>query len=419
MSETGFIERHSFGQGDAVDRMPSGRFVQKRDQILDAASRKFNTLGVRGATLDDIARDVGMNLTSIRHYFRRKDDLVTAAFLRAIALHAERFEVALQAGDREARVRALVRQYFGLRRAIREGAGPEVMIFGDMRALSEEHAAQVWPRYVALSDIVRRCVAEPDERATDRQRVNARAYFLISQLFRSVFWLPSYPVDSFDWVEEKFVDILFNGLASADVRLARSNPRPLEAATPMGSSWESFLLAATTLINEQGYRGASVDAIARKLNRTKGSFYHHMEGKGDLLMACFDRSLGLLKEAQRNAIADERVGLNQAYAAVAELVRRQQTPGGPLLRSSALMSVDRGPRDAMLAEMAQVVTRFSGMMTDAIIEGSGRPCDARIAGEMMMVTVNSAAQIRSWVKGVTPDNALQLYADLLFRGLFA
>lgn len=400
-------------------RAPGGRYQQKRELILGAAARRFNTQGVRGATLDDIARDVGMNLTSLRHYFRRKDDLVAEGFLRSIAVHADRMRPAVQVtGGREARVRALVKMYFGLRREIREGTGPEVMIFGDMRSLTEDHGALVWPRYVELFTIVRSVVADPAQIAADRQLANALAYVVSSQLFRSVFWLPYYPVDQFAWVEEKFADILLNGLAAPGMTFAAPAP-PAEATAPSPTSWESFLLAATALINEQGYRGASVDAIARKLNRTKGSFYHHLDGKGDLLMACFNRTLGLLQDAQRTARATEMRGMNQAYAAAYALVRRQQTAAGPLLRSSALMSVEPASRDRMLTELAQVVTRFSSMVTDGIIDGSARPCDARIAGEMIMVTVNSASQMPRWVKGVTPHNAFDIYARPLFHGLFS
>jgi AcrR family transcriptional regulator len=411
------IDLHEGIPGD-TERSPSERYLQKRALILEAASRKFNAQGVRGATLEDIARDVGMNLTSIRHYFRRKDDLVAAGFLRSIAAHAERFEAALQADGREARVRALVSQYFGLRREIREGAA-DMMIFGDMRSLPEEHAAQVWPRYVGLFDIVRTIVADPGELESDRQRVNARTHFLMAQLFRSVFWLPAYPVESFGWVEGKFVDILFNGLMAPGAKLAPLPPIVANDEAPRASSWESFLLAATTLINAQGYRGASVDAIARKLNRTKGSFYHHMEGKGDLLAACFNRSLGLLKDAQADAIRAQAQGLNQAYAATTALLRRQQTPAGPLLRSSALSSAEGDGHDRMMREMSQVVTRFSGMVTDGIIDRSGRPCDPRIAGEMIMVTVNSASGVKGWVKGVSADNIVDLFAKPMFEGLFA
>ncbi len=83
-----------------TDRQPSRRFQAKREQILQAAARKFNQLGVRGATLEDIAIDVGMNLTSIRHYFRKKDDLVAAGFLRSIDVHMARTELSKSAGSR-------------------------------------------------------------------------------------------------------------------------------------------------------------------------------------------------------------------------------------------------------------------------------------------------------------------------------
>jgi tetratricopeptide (TPR) repeat protein len=49
----------------------------------------------------------------------------------------------------------------------------------------------------------------------------------------------------------------------------------------------TFLTAATRLINQRGYRGASVDKISQQLNVTKGSFYHHHETKEELIGACF------------------------------------------------------------------------------------------------------------------------------------
>lgn len=418
--ETGIKDSGEAGGASALmPRAPGGRYQQKRELILGAAARRFNTQGVRGATLEDIARDVGMNLTSIRHYFRRKDDLVAEGFLRSIGAHAERMRPAIHvAGGREARVRALVKLYFGLRKEIREGSGPEVMIFGDMRSLTEEHGSQVWPRYTELFEIVRSVVADPAEVAADRQRANALAYVVCAQLFRSVFWLPSYPVDAFDWVEAKFADILLNGLA-APGRTFAAPAAPAEMTAPSPTSWESFLLAATGLINEQGYRGASVERIAAELNRTKGAFYHHVEGKGDLVAACFNRTLGLLQDAQNHAVASQTTGLAQAYAAVSTLVRRQQTPDGPLLRNSALMSLEMAQREPMQRQAAQVITRFADMATDAQLDGSGRLCDARIAGEMLMVTVNSAAQLKGWATGSSAENAVDLYVRPMFHGLFA
>src|SRR5262245_13920052 len=171
------------------EKGPSPKFVQKREQILQKAAEKFNMLGVRGATLADVAASVDLNLTSIRHYFLKKEDLVAAAFLRSIEVHSARIAKSRNVGSPEARVRDLVHRYFEFRRRIRIGEHPEVMIFGDLRSLAEPHASQVWPKYADLFRSNREIVADPAEIDADRRRVNARTHTLVSQFMRSVFWL--------------------------------------------------------------------------------------------------------------------------------------------------------------------------------------------------------------------------------------
>ena len=126
-----------------------------------------------------------------------------------------------------------------------------------------------------------------------------------------------------------------------------------------------------------------------------------------------------MKDAQNQAITREPTGLAQAFAAVSALVRQQQTPAGPLLRNSALMSVDPVTREPMQRQMAQVTLRFADMVTDGQLDGSGRACDARIAGEMLMATVSSAAQLKGWANGSNAENAVELYVRPMFHGLFA
>jgi AcrR family transcriptional regulator len=406
-------------QTPLTEKAPSAKFVQKREQILQCAAERFNVAGVRGATLADIAKAVDLNLTSIRHYFLKKEDLVAAAFLRSIETHQARLAKSKGAGPPEARVRDLVHRYFEFRRRIRIGEHPEIMLFGDLRSLAEPHASQVWPKYADLFRTVRALAAEPEEMEGERQKVNARAHTLISQFMRSVFWLPEYDVEDFGRVEERFIDILLNGLTAPGTECRRRIAELPEEAEPDKRSLESFLKAATELINEQGYRGASVERIAARLNVTKGSFYHHIDAKVDLVVECFRRNTEILQTAQRNAIRGETRGLDQAGAAAAALVRRQQTPAGSLLRNSALMSVDPETRRDMWRQMDLVVGRFADMVADGIVDGSVRPCDARIAGQMLMAQVNSASELANWVPDLTPDNSVELYVRPLFRGLFA
>jgi hypothetical protein len=83
------------------------------------------------------------------------------------------------------------------------------------------------------------------------------------------------------------------------------------------------------------------------------------------------------------------------------------------------MSVKNETRDDMLRQINRIGTRFADMVTDGIIDGSARACDARIAGEMLMAQINSASQMRKFVPGITADSSVGLYVKPLFGGLFA
>ena len=78
----------------AAKEAPAGgstsRFQVKREAVLAAAAHHFNQQGVKGATLADIAASVGLVTTSVTYYYRKKEDLATACFLRAIAAHERR-----------------------------------------------------------------------------------------------------------------------------------------------------------------------------------------------------------------------------------------------------------------------------------------------------------------------------------------
>ncbi|MGO7251595.1 TetR/AcrR family transcriptional regulator, partial [Rhizobium brockwellii] len=96
------------------------------------------------------------------------------------------------------------------------------------------------------------------------------------------FWLPMwlirYEPYQYARVEERLLDELSNGIAAPG---STWKPTMLDLDTHAVRSGEpgreAFLLAATRLINQLGYRGASVQRIASELNVTKGSFYHHLD----------------------------------------------------------------------------------------------------------------------------------------------
>src|SRR3546814_16661562 len=88
----------------------------------------------------------------------------------------------------------------------------------------------------------------------------------------------------------------------------------------------------------------SSDLIASELNVTKGSFYHHLDAKDDLVIACYKRSFDTIAEAQR--LADERGGTHwrRLSSIIATLLDVQFSERGPLLRTTALHGLPPGVR---------------------------------------------------------------------------
>lgn len=393
------------------------RYDRRKEEILNAAASLINRLGLRDATLAVVAAEIGLNLKSLRHYFPRREDLVAAAFLRSIALHTELVEQALAAPDPAQRIRVFIDGYFALQARVALGQQPHFVHFGDLRALTSPHSEVVGAGYVQMFRQIRSMLRQPGGDG-DRATLNANAHMLLSQLLWSVVWLGGYLPQDYPRVGQRFADILLNGIAARPIDL---QPAPALPAAPLPESdrlnQESFLRAATELINAQGYRGAAVDRISSLLNVTKGAFYHHNDNRDALVVACFDRTFGFIRDAQDDALASDLDNLSRVAAAAVTLVSRQMSPEGVLLRTSALTSVGPEIRSTMAARMTLYTTRFGDMLNDGLVDGSVRPCDLRIAAEMVTAMINSAEELDRWVPKLDRERAGELYVKPLLNGL--
>lgn len=52
--------------------------IARREQILDAALELFGQQGYRGASIRDVAAEVGLSLAGVLHYFKSKEELLAA-----------------------------------------------------------------------------------------------------------------------------------------------------------------------------------------------------------------------------------------------------------------------------------------------------------------------------------------------------
>ena len=395
------------------------RFDRRKQEILDAAGALFNRHGLRDTTLAVVASEIHLNLKSLRYYFERREDLVSTAFLHSIALHRELVDAALEIDDFDTRIRQFIHGYFQLQARVRREEQPEFVHFGDLRSLTGPHMEGVGTAYVEMFRAARR-MFRADEGKWDGPQRSANAHLLISQLLWSVIWLGGYAVEDFPRIASRLSDVLLNGIAGEPVDLSATVG---DVPTPFGDSerlsQESFLRAATELINQQGYRGASVDRISATLKVTKGAFYHHNETRDQLVVACFERTFDIVRQAQDLAMAEEMDGLTHVSAAMVSLVARQMRPEGVLLRTSALTTIGPELRREMAQRLSHSTWRFADMLNDGLVDGSVRLCDMRIASEAVTATINAAEELQRWVPSATADNAAHLYVRPLLHGFSA
>ena len=180
------------------------------------------------------------------------------------------------------------------------------------------------------------------------------------------------------------------------------------------------LLAATRLINELGYRGASVQKIAFELNVTKGSFYHHHDAKDDLVLKCFQRSYDRLSKVQMAGYDLEGSYWTRLSSILNELLELQFFDPMPLLRTTALQALDTEHKSGVVTRSNRLARRFAGMLIDGIADGSVRPIDPLVAGQVIMSTVNSAYEARHWAaRFEQPEKAIETYLSVMSEGVLA
>ncbi|WP_288456791.1 TetR/AcrR family transcriptional regulator [uncultured Sphingomonas sp.] len=391
------------------------RFREKREAILAAAAEAINEQSAKGMTFADVARRVGLNTTSVTYYFKRKEDLAAAAFEHTLDYLLAMLDEAAEATTPQERVGRFIAINMARLARIERGEERPFAVLSDLRAMDEPARGRLMTTWREVFRRTRALWGEDLGRArTDL--AGARAHVLLENIFWLPVWLPRYDADQYARIEGWLIDFFRNGVAGPGARWA---PRPMEVPVDdVVPGREAFLLAATRLINELGYRGASVQRIASELNVTKGSFYHHLDAKDDLVVACYRRSFDTITATQ--ALADRMGGTHwqRLCDTVAALLAVQFSDQASLLRTTALSGLPAGERQSMVDRSNRIARRIAGTMMDGIAEGTIRPLDCLVASQAMMALLNAAFDMRKWAWPMPRDRAIALYASTLMFGMF-
>lgn len=395
------------------------RYVKKREVILQAAAQVFNKSGVSGATLSDVASQVGLSANSVTYYYKKKEDLVVACMLQTLRVMNDIIAVAAQSASIEERVRQFIRLYFVHLSRVQSGKAPEMMRLRDVQSLRSPHAEVIFSAYRDMFRGVRRLLSNDVPQKQDRDALNARAFHLMMQTVGAMGWGAVYDSDDYELIADHMSDVLIGGLAlsrsewggdALDAKLTHV-PEGVETAQ------DAFLRAATALINKKDYRGASVQEISASLSVTKGSFYHYNLNKEDLILACFERTFSVVRRMQTAALQAEGSGWSKLSALSRALVRYHMSEKGPLLRMNAWSELPEEVREGQRQTMERLEQRYSILLSQGMRDGSIRPVNQAVAAMMIRVMLDMATIVDHWVPSINAENSADLFVRPLFLGI--
>lgn len=391
----------------------ASKYDLRRAEIIDAAINPLNINGVKGTTLAEVGASLGLAPTAAGYYFRRKEDLAAACLLKSFARVDQLIQDALDKdGDGVAN---FIRRVFEFRRQVETGEDREIAWFEDVPTL---HNIEIDEAYNSMFRRLRTLFRQPLTPA-NRTALTAKTHLLLYQFYWAINWLGrSHPEDYGD-LAEAVIDILNNGLAAPGQAW---EPRPLDVAPFSGgveSSREAFLRAATDLINEEGYLGASVQKISARLNVTKGSFYHHHDAKDDLVARCYERTWDIIRAVQVGADKATDNALDNLSSLTVYLAERQMRGETVLLRTNALSAAPSELRPVFIRGFDRTSSRFATILSRGIAEGSIRAVNVPVAANMITACLNAAAELQMWLPHTEPAEAATLLARPLFHGIRA
>jgi AcrR family transcriptional regulator len=395
------------------NRAPSqtARYDEKQKAILLAATLAFNERGVRGASLTDIAASVGLTTASVTYYYKRKEELAAACFLEGIAAYSKVNQVSLEVTGKGGRVAALIDAHFTLWSDIKRQTRQRPILFDDIRTLSGPVSQPVFDAYTQMFKQLRAFLfADDAPREMSQGDRNAQTHLVLSSLLWLPGWLPNQEIEDYPFSSERIADLLLHGVAAPGWQCSDA---AVTIPMPETGPREAFLQAASKQINDHGYHGASVEKISASLNVSKGSFYHHNQNKDELVVDCFELTFATIRQAQNAGRALPCSGLDRLRATCAALVEYQLSSRGPLLRSSALAALPGPSRREMVTRMNRLSDRFASMIADGMVDGSIRPVDPQLGGQLVNPMINGAAELQRWCPQANVDNVTRIYVDSL------
>ncbi len=182
---------------------------------------------------------------------------------------------------------------------------------------------------------------------------------------------------------------------------------------------ESELLAAATrLFRQRGYHATSMQDLAEALGMNRGSLYHYIASKDDLLWSILNHTFDLLDETVVRLLHADVPPLERLRSAIHAHLRVAADHADELsLLQIELRSLEPERRARLIERRDAYEAPWRGTIAAAVADGTLRPVDVRLAGIGILSVCNWFTQWYRPDGDLTVDQIAEAFVALFLRGL--
>lgn len=190
--------------------------------------------------------------------------------------------------------------------------------------------------------------------------------------------------------------------------------------TPARAREAELLAAATRLFRQRGYHATSMQDLGEALGMNRGSLYHYINGKDELLWAILNRALDVLEVRVLPILEADAPAVERLTDAIREHLRVASDHADELsLIQIELRALDRDRQRDIIARRNAYENRWRATIEAGIGDGSLRQFDVRLAGIGILSACNWFTQWYRPDGRLGVDEIADAFAELFLGGLRA
>ncbi|MES5487047.1 TetR/AcrR family transcriptional regulator [Bradyrhizobium sp. INPA03-11B] len=151
---------------------------------------------------------------------------------------------------------------------------------------------------------------------------------------------------------------------------------------------EAVLRTAVALFLEQGYHGATLNEVARRLNITKPALYNYFRGKDEILYECWSIGNELVDDCIAETSASTGSGLSKLRKLIVRYAELMTEDYGKSLVRFDLRDLSEDNRKIVQTAKRRIDRAFRDYIAQGVEDGSVKPCDAKLAAFAIAGSLN-------------------------------